>query len=116
MSSNTKLAFELRSVIGQLGKIIALKHNHSKLRGAEKHILFLICELKNCQPITISEIANKIGVTLAAATYFVMWSPAAVAAIPGMQFPNAGRTTMQFRVVTTASLTAGDVYNFVLFS
>jgi DNA-binding MarR family transcriptional regulator len=69
MQSNKKLAFELRNVIGHLGKIVTLKPDHSKLRGAEKHILLLICELKNGQPVTISEIANKIGVTLAAVTH-----------------------------------------------
>lgn len=69
MQSNKKLAFELRNVIGQLARVNTLKHDRSKLRGAEKHILFLICELKNGQPVTISEIANKIGVTLAAVTH-----------------------------------------------
>jgi len=69
MQSNKKLTFELRNVIGQLRRIITLKHNHSKLKGAEKHILFLIYELKSGQPVTISEIANKIGVTLAAVTH-----------------------------------------------
>jgi DNA-binding MarR family transcriptional regulator len=69
MPANKKLAFELRNVIGQLGRTITLKHDRSKLKGAEKHILFLVCELKNGQPVTISEIANKIGVTLAAVTH-----------------------------------------------
>jgi len=66
MESNRELVFELQNVFGQLARAKALKHGRSKLRGAEKHILFLIHELKNNQPVTISEIANKIGVTLAA--------------------------------------------------
>ena len=69
MQSNKKLAFELQNVIGQLRRTNTLKHNPSKLKGAEKHILFLIRELKDEEPVTISEIANKIGVTLAAVTH-----------------------------------------------
>lgn len=69
MQPNKKLAFELQNVISQLRRTIMLKHDHSKLKGAEKHILFLIYELKNGQPVTISEIANKICVTLAAVTH-----------------------------------------------
>lgn len=69
MQSNKKLAFELRNAIGQLGRIITLKNSQSKLKGAEKHILFLIYELKSGQPVTVSEIAQKIGVTLAAVTH-----------------------------------------------
>lgn len=69
MQPNRKLSFELQNVIGQLGRANALKHGHSKLRGAEKHILFLIRGLKNNQPVSISEIATKIGVTLAAVTH-----------------------------------------------
>jgi DNA-binding MarR family transcriptional regulator len=69
MQSSQELAFELQNVIGQLKRSNTLKHDCSNLKGAEKHVLFLIYELKNSQPITISEIANKIGVTLAAVTH-----------------------------------------------
>lgn len=69
MRTTRKLAFELQNVIGHLKKTHTLKHAHSQLRGAEKHILFLIYELKNERPVTISEIAAKIGVTLAAVTH-----------------------------------------------
>jgi len=69
MQSDRELAFELQNAIGRLKRAIALKLDHSGLRGAEKHILFLICKLKNGQPVSISEIAAKIGVTLAAVTH-----------------------------------------------
>ena len=69
MQSSQELAFELQNVIGQLRRSNTLKHDYSNLKGAEKHVLFLIYELKSGQPITISEIANKIGVTLAAVTH-----------------------------------------------
>ena len=69
MKLNKKLAFELQNVISQFKRANTLKHNHSKLKGAEKHVLLLIYELKNNQPVTISEIAKKINVTLAAVTH-----------------------------------------------
>jgi len=69
MESNRDLAFELQNVMGHLKRGRALKRGNSKLRGAEKHILFLIHELNNGKPVTISEIANKICVTLAAVTH-----------------------------------------------
>lgn len=69
MQSNKKLSFELQNVISQFKRSIALKNNHSKLKGAEKHILFLVHELNNNQPVTISEIAKQMGVTLAAVTH-----------------------------------------------
>jgi DNA-binding MarR family transcriptional regulator len=69
MQKNKELAFELQKTIGQLRRTNVFIHNHSKLKGAEKHILLLICELKDGEPVTISEIANKIGVTLAAVTH-----------------------------------------------
>jgi DNA-binding MarR family transcriptional regulator len=68
MDSNKRLAFELQNVISQFKRTIALNHNHSKLRGAEKRVLFLVYGLKNSQPMTTSEIAEKMGVTLAAVT------------------------------------------------
>lgn len=69
MPSNRELAFELQNVMGQLRRANMPRHDHSGLKSAEKHILFLIRELKNGQPLTISAIANKIGVTLAAVTH-----------------------------------------------
>lgn len=69
MKSDKDLAFELQNVIGHLRKEHALKRGHLKLKGAEKHILFIICGLKDRKPATISEIANKIGITLAAVTH-----------------------------------------------
>lgn len=71
MLANKQLAFELQNVIGQFRKTIISKYSRSKLKGAAKHILFLIYELKNGKPVTISKIANKIGVTLAAVTHQV---------------------------------------------
>lgn len=68
MSTNKQLVFELQNVISQLKRTVRLKHKHSKLKGAEKHILFLIHEL-NSQPVSISCIAKKMGVTLAAITH-----------------------------------------------
>jgi DNA-binding MarR family transcriptional regulator len=56
-------------VIGQLRRAGSFKHGRTNLKGAEKHILLLIGEMKKGQPVTISEIANKIGVTLAAVTH-----------------------------------------------
>lgn len=69
MQTNKKLAFELQNVISQFKRSMSLKHNHSKLKGAEKHILFLVYELKNGQPVTTSEIAKSTGVTLGAVTH-----------------------------------------------
>ncbi|MCX6809754.1 MAG: MarR family transcriptional regulator [Candidatus Berkelbacteria bacterium] len=69
MTQNNKLSFELQSVFTQLRKSALLKHNHSKLKGAEKHMLLLISDLKSGKPVTTSEIANKINVTLAAVTH-----------------------------------------------
>ena len=69
MESERDLAFELQNVMNQFKRGRALKHGHSKLRGAEKHILFLIHEMNGGKSATISEIANKIGITLAAVTH-----------------------------------------------
>lgn len=69
MQSKKDLAIELQNVLGQLKRAGSFKYGHSKLRGAEKHILMLIAEMKKGQPVTTSEIANKIGVTLAAVTH-----------------------------------------------
>ncbi len=69
MSSNSQLAFELQSVVGKFRRTIISNHDCSKLKSAAKQIIFWICELKNGKPVTISEIANKIGVTLAAVTH-----------------------------------------------
>ncbi len=69
MLSNNELAFELQNVIVQLRKVIISRHGSSTLKGAEKCTLFLIDELKAGSPVTISEIANKIKVTLAAVTH-----------------------------------------------
>lgn len=71
MESNKRLAFELQNVFGQFKRTIALNYSNSKLRGAEKRILFLVYGLKSSQPVTTSEIANKMGVTLAAVTHQV---------------------------------------------
>jgi len=69
MRESKKIASELQDVVNQLRRSSLLKHDHSGLRGAEKHMLILISELKDGEPVTISEIANKIGVTLAAVTH-----------------------------------------------
>jgi DNA-binding MarR family transcriptional regulator len=69
MQADRGLAFELQNVLGQLKRDNKFKHNHSGLKGAERHILLLICDIKKGKAITISDIANKIGVTLAAVTH-----------------------------------------------
>jgi len=69
MFSNKELAYELQNAVSQLGSANALKHSHSKLKGAEKRILFLVLKLKEGQPVMVSEIANNIGVTFAAVTH-----------------------------------------------
>lgn len=69
MQPNKDLAIELQNVLGQLRRAGSLKHGHSNLKGAEKHILILIADLKGGKPVTTSEIALKIGVTLAAVTH-----------------------------------------------
>ena len=69
MQKNKELAFELQNAINQLRRSNGLKRDHSSLKGAERHILFLIYKLKSAQPVTISEIANKLGVTLSAVTH-----------------------------------------------
>jgi DNA-binding MarR family transcriptional regulator len=56
-------------VIVQLRKASIFKNNHSKLRGAEKHIMFLLCNSDGHRPVTISEIADKLRVTLPAVTH-----------------------------------------------
>jgi hypothetical protein len=48
-------------------------------------------------------------------TYLIYWALADVTSILSLQLPNtvAGdRTTVQFRVVTTAAVTAGDTFMF----
>lgn len=69
MPVNKNLAFELQNVFGQMRRAGLIHQNQSKLKGAEKYILFLIYDLRANQPATISEIANKMGVTLAAVTH-----------------------------------------------
>jgi DNA-binding MarR family transcriptional regulator len=69
MQSNRDLTLELQNVIIQFRKENMFKHNHSKIKGAEKHIMFLICNEKKNQPVTISEIAARLGVTLPAVTH-----------------------------------------------
>lgn len=69
MLADHRLAFELQNVIIQFRKTNISKYKYSKLKGAEKCILFLIDELKTQGPVTISEIANRIRVTLAAVTH-----------------------------------------------
>ncbi len=69
MSVNYNLAFELQNVIIKFKREFEPKNNCSKLKGAEKFALFLIEELKHQQPVTISEIAKKTKVTLAAVTH-----------------------------------------------
>ncbi len=69
MQTAKKIVFELQNVMSQFKRTMALQHNHTKLKGAEKHILFLIYELKSGQPVTMSEIAEKTCVTLAAVTH-----------------------------------------------
>lgn len=71
MKANKDLAIELQNVMGQLKRASSFSHGQSKLRGAERHILLLIAELTKSNPVTITEIANRIGVTLAAVTHQV---------------------------------------------
>ena len=69
MQTSNDLSYELQNVLGQLRRARSIGHGHSRLKGAEKHILLLIAEMKNSEPVTTSEIANKIGVTLSAVTH-----------------------------------------------
>ncbi len=69
MQKNQELASELQDAFSQFKRSNILKYNHSNLKGAEKHIMLLIYKLKNGEPVTITEIAHKIGVTLAAVTH-----------------------------------------------
>lgn len=69
MQSKKDLAFELQNVISQLKRTKLPQHGHCNLKGAERHILLLISNLKDGDPVTTSEIASKIGVTLAAVTH-----------------------------------------------
>ena len=66
MKKNKRLALELQNALIILKKTNALRPDHPRLRGAERHILLLVGTLKNGQPVTISEIANTMGTTLAA--------------------------------------------------
>ena len=69
MRNEQDLSIELQNVLGKLKRSASLRHGHSKLKGAEKHILLLIADLNDGKPVTTSEIASKIGVTLAAVTH-----------------------------------------------
>lgn len=65
-----------------------------------------------------SDFNVPIGATLVNDTYQVFWAPKGVTMIPVVDLPNtlAGdRTTTTFRVITSASLTAGDTLSFLVF-
>jgi hypothetical protein len=62
----------------------------------------------------------SIGVVMANDSYGLVWSPAGMSnnLIPAVDLPNIAandRTTTQFRVVTSAALTAGDKLTFMVF-
>ncbi len=69
MSQTNDLSLELEGVINQLSRSKFFQHNHGPLRAAETRVLFLISKLKQGEPVTPSEIASKIGVTLSAVTH-----------------------------------------------
>lgn len=69
MSPDSRLVFELQRVMSQFKRAVMLKGSNSKLKGAEKQVLFLVDELSLDNLVTISEIASKTGVTLAAITH-----------------------------------------------
>ena len=69
MSQTNDLSLELEGVINQLSRSKFFRHNHGPLRAAETRVLFLISKLKQGEPVTPSEIASKIGVTLSAVTH-----------------------------------------------
>jgi hypothetical protein len=59
-----------------------------------------------------------IGVTLPNDVYGVYWAPKGVSMIPVVDLPDrrvGDRTTTQFRVITSAALTAGDTLSFLIF-
>lgn len=59
-----------------------------------------------------------IGSTLPNDVYNLFWAPKGVASVPVLDLPDtlAGdRTTTQFRVITSANLTAGDILTFLIF-
>lgn len=69
MSQDNQLASELQNVIDQLRRTMFESHGKTKLKGAQKRMLFLISGLNNGKPVTTSEVAKKLGVTLAAITH-----------------------------------------------
>lgn len=66
-----ELAIELQEAIAQFkrGNHFVSPNSNHRLRGAERHVLFLVYNLKNGDPVTVSEIADRMGVTLAAVTH-----------------------------------------------
>lgn len=66
-----ELAIELQEAIAQFkrGNYFVSPNSNHRLRGAERHVLFLVYNLKNGDPVTVSEIADRMGVTLAAVTH-----------------------------------------------
>ncbi len=69
MKTDRKTTFELHNAMLKLAKTKMFKCNHPTIKGAERHILFLINKLTREQSITITKLANEIGVTLAAVTH-----------------------------------------------
>ncbi|MEI6144115.1 MAG: MarR family transcriptional regulator [Candidatus Berkelbacteria bacterium] len=73
MQSKKELALELQNVIGQLRRSGLSNHHHDhhhkSLRDSDRMMLFMISQLNNGQPVTTSEVANKLGITLPAVTH-----------------------------------------------
>jgi DNA-binding MarR family transcriptional regulator len=69
MAAHKNLSLELQDVINQLRRSKLFDHNHSPLKGAEKQVLFKVAKINNGQPVSPSEIAFKLSVSMSAITH-----------------------------------------------
>ncbi len=63
------LSVELQDVINQLRRSKLFDHKHSHLRGAEKQVLFKVGSINDGRPVSPSELAAKLNVSLSAITH-----------------------------------------------
>jgi DNA-binding MarR family transcriptional regulator len=64
------LVDELQDALNRLRRSKLFDHG-DHLRSAEKHMLFKVAKLKNGQPVTPSELASKMNVSMAAITHHI---------------------------------------------
>ena len=73
MPSKKELALELQNVISQIRRSGLSDHHHhhdhENLKGSDRMMLFMVSQLNNGQPVTTSEVANTLGITLPAVTH-----------------------------------------------